>query len=418
MSQAPELSQATEKTALGEWITFALLAAFAAALLIFALLAHLDDPLYPTDLRAFYTVGTMLKHDLRCNVYTESAQQAIKNSLWGPWTERENYTHPPFESLLYWGLSYLPFRAAYVAWDLLNLVLLGWALYLLKPYAAHLDTGSRLTLALAVLCPLISTLREGQNLILLVLSCVGAFVCLKNRREVAAGCSLGAGLFRFQFVLPLLLIFAALKKWKIVLGIVLVGAILGLVSLALVGWAGIRHYIALLSALSTSTAFPALVPAMPNVRGFINVLFAGRLGPHYLTLLETAGLFVLLSWPILEWRRRGWDPDGKAFDLLFSLSIVVCVMTSHHLLINGLLLLIVPALLLLDYAAAAYPSGLRRWRLAAPLLLLFPMTIFLNLEVENRLGFLLPVILWLAFAISEEIPKAQKQTGGGERGRS
>jgi hypothetical protein len=53
-----------------------------------------------------------------------------------------------------------------------------------------------------------------------------------------------------------------------------------------------------------------------------------------------------------------------------------------------------------------------------PLLLLFPMTIFLNLEVENRLGFLLPVILWLAFAISKEIPKAQKQTGGGERGRS
>jgi hypothetical protein len=93
-------------------------------------------------------------------------------------------------------------------------------------------------------------------------------------------------------------------------------------------------------------------------------------------------------------------------------------MTSHHLLINGLLLLIVPALLLLDYAAAAYPSGLRRWRLAVPLLLLFPMTIFLNLEVENRLGFLLPVILWLAFAISKEIPKAQKQTGGGERGRS
>jgi len=209
-----------------------------------------------------------------------------------------------------------------------------------------------------------------------------------------------------------------LVSTAIVLGVALVGAVLGLVSLALVGWAGIRHYIALLSALSTSTAFPALVPAMPNVRGFINVLFAGRLGPHYLTLLETAGLFVLLSWPILEWRRRGWEPDGKTFDLLFSLSIVVCVMTSHHLLINGLLLLIVPALLLLDYAAAAYPSGLRRWRLAVPLLLLFPMTIFLNLEVENRLGFLLPVILWLAFAISKEIPKAQKQTGGGERGRS
>jgi hypothetical protein len=155
---------------------------------------------------------------------------------------------------------------------------------------------------------------------------------------------------------------------------------------------------------------------MPNVRGFVNVLLGGRIGPRYLTIVEVAVSLALLSWPILKWSRHGWNSDSKAFDLLFSLTVVVCAMVSHHSLINAPLVLTLPALLLLDRAAEAYPPGLRRWRLTASLILMLPITIFLNVEVRNKLAFLFPVILWFAFTISGEIPKSSGKAGGGELG--
>jgi hypothetical protein len=409
----PGLQQKT--TATRERIVFALLAASAGALLTLALLSHLHDSA-PPDMMTFYTSGTMLRRGLQSKVYDETSQITYQRQLFGPSVPTEVNPHPPFETLIFVPLTYLPFPTAYVLWGLLNLILLGWSLYLLKPFATHFDTESRVTLALAGLCPLISTLREGQDQILLVLVCVGAFICLKKRREFEAGAVLGAGLFRFQFVLPLLVIFVALRKWKIAVGTACVGAMLGLTSLVVFGWGGVRQYISLVESFARSAAMLRLVPAMPNVRGFVYILMAGRAEPRYMAALVAAGSLVLLAWPIIEWRRRPWDPGNRTFDLLFALSVVVSVMISYHLLVNGMLLLIVPALLLLNYTAGAYARGPRRWSSMLPLICLFLMTILLNLAAGNRLSFLFLPILWLAFVISGEISHAREQAGGGARG--
>ena len=398
-----------------ERIIFVLLAGFAVVLLLFTLVAHLKDGSSSSDLMGFYTAGTLLKRGLRSQVYDENAQLALQKSLFGRTVPVDVYDHPPFETLIYWALAYLPYSTAYVLWDLLNLVMLGWSLYLLKPYATHFDTGSRLTLTLAILCPLIATLREGQNQIVLLLTCVGAFVCLKKRREFAAGGLLGAGLFRFQFVVPFLLVFLALKRWRIIFGAASAAALLAVVSLALVGWAGIRDYVELLLTLSKGGAFPTLVPAMPNVRGFVDILLAGRVAQRYMIALVVAGSLALLAWPVIMWRWRNWDPGETAFDLLFSLSMVVCVMINYHSLIHSLIVLVLPALLFLDYTAAAHPKGFERWRPMLPLNLLFLMTVFLNVEGENRFSFLFVPILWFASVISGEIPPARPQAAAATR---
>jgi hypothetical protein len=91
-------------------------------------------------------------------------------------------------------------------------------------------------------------------------------------------------------------------------------------------------------------------------------------------------------------------------------------MTSHYLLIHSLVVLLLPALLILDYTAGAHPKGFGRWRPLLPLNLLFLMTVFLNVEGRNRFGFLFVPILWLAFVISAEVPRARELAGGGERG--
>jgi hypothetical protein len=397
-----------------EKVTFTLLAATALALLMLALAAHLQDN-SPPDLMAFYTAGTQLKNGLRSEVYNESAHMEFQKILFGRSVATDVYDHPPFETVVYWALAYLPFPVAYLLWDFLNLILLGWSLYLLRPHATHFDTGSRLALTAAGLCPLISTLREGQDQILLLFACVAAFVCLKKQREFAAGAWLGAGLFRFQFVLPLLLVFVGLKKWRIILGSALIGAAFGLLSVGVMGLDGIHDYISLVLRLAKTQAFPTLVPAMPNVRGFVYLLLGRKVNPAYIAVIVAVSSLALLAWPIMKWQRRRWDPGNRAFDLFFSLAVVVSVMISYHSLINGLLVLVLPALLLLDYAGATYAHTRRRWLMMLPLILMFVATILLNVAGGNRLSVLLVPILWFAFAISREIPSEQGQVKGGER---
>lgn len=408
-----QVSKRIEKTSLRQRITFGLLAASAVALLALALFAHIKDSSVSCDFITFYTAGTLLKQGLGSQLYDESAQLTFQRRFFGPKVISEVYIHPPFEALLYWPLAYLPYATAYLLWDLLNLVTLGWSLYLLKPYAVNLDTSSRLVITLAVLLPLISTLREGQNEILLLLACVGTFLCLKKRREIAAGGALAAGLFRFPFVLPLFLVFLVLRRWRVIVGAAAVSVILGLLSLALAGWVGILDYIKVLLTLSKSGAFPIGVPAMPTVRGFAEVCLGGKVRPPYLTALVVVCSLALLAWPVVKWHRRQWNPDDRAFNLLISLSVVVCLLISYHSLFYSLVVLCLPAVLLLDHTAGIYQGGLGRWSFMLPLIVLFLLTAFLSFAGRNYFSFLVLPILWWAVDISREIPRAREQVSRG-----
>jgi hypothetical protein len=394
-----------------ERITFALLAAFAAALLMVALMAHLKDRSSWSDFMGFYAAARIFTHGTRSDLYNPSLQMSYQQSNFGRIEPTLIYNHAPYEMLIFGPLAYLPYPVAFLVWDLLNLVLLATSLYLLKPYAANFDTASRLFLTLVMVYPLLSTLREGQDSIPLLFAFCVAFVGLKNDNEFAAGCAVATGFYRFQFVLPFLLIFLVLKRWKFVLGALTVGIGLGLLSLALIGWTGARTYVESLLTVTRQGQHYVPTIGMPNVRGFIEAVFAGRVGHSYLGVLVAVGSVALIAWPIRKWAKLAWDPGQKTFDLVFSLSVVVSFLVSYHSFMHNLIFLALPILLLLDYCAASGRTALSRRGLILPLILLFVMTLFLNVAGGNRFAFLFVPLLWLAFAISEEIPRARQQVG-------
>jgi hypothetical protein len=400
-----------KKSTLAEKVAFALLTSMAAALLLTALVAHLKDSASSSDFMGFYTAGNILKQSLRSRLYEYGLQLSFQQRLFGRTVPINVYDHPPFEALLFLPLAYLPYSVAHISWDLLNLLVLAWSLYQLKPYVINLDTESRLVLAAVMAFPLISTLREGQDAILLFCAYVMGFVALKKNKEFTAGCALGAGLFRFQFVLPFLVVFLLRKRWRLILGVTTVGAILAVVSFALVGWAGLQGYIRLLFAIGKRRAFPTLVPAMPNVRGFVNVVLGDRVGDWYVSSLVVLISLALLGWTVRKWSRPAWNPTGSSFNLLFSFNVVVTIMLSYHSLIHSLLLLTLPALLLLDYCAAIYSAGMSRWRPILPLILFILMTTYLLTAGGNRFGFLFATILWFAACISAEISRCEEIGG-------
>jgi hypothetical protein len=404
------------KTAIRERITFALLAAFAVALLTFALVAHLQDTSSWDDLMGFYTAGRVFREAPQSRLYDPQVEMYYQQKTFGRVSELRVYDHTPVEILVFWPLSYLPYWAAYLSWDFLNLALLGWSLCLLKPYAGNLDTAARLILTAVIAYPLISTLREGQDSIPLLLAFSVAFVSLKKGNQIAAGCALGAGLCRFQFVLPCLLVFLARRRWRVLLGALAAGGGLGVLSVALVGWNGVRSYVKWLLTVTKYGRYYVPTIGMPNVRGFAEALLANRVGHGYLNVLVAASSFILVGWVIRKWGRADWDPGKKAFDLLFSLNLVVSLLVAYNSFMHNLILLALPVLLLLHYCAGSSRFGLARWRLVLPLILLILMTCLLNLEGGNRFTFLFMPLLWLALAISREIPPAREQAGGGGSG--
>jgi hypothetical protein len=392
-------------TSLKQKIALGLMALFSTTLFMLALVLRLKDPRDPgrADFMGFYVAGRILNEGPRPQLYNTALQLSLRERLFGPAMPVDVYLHPPFEALLFSPLARLPYPVAYILWDLANLLMLAACVYLLRPFALHLNTESRLLLTLAMLYPLISTFGEGQDSIMLLLLYVLAFINLKKGRDIWAGCALGASLFRFPLAIPLLLVFVVRKRWRVVLSASILGALLGAVSLALLGWTGIRTYAHLLLTLTGATYTAA--PQMPTVRGFLDTLLASRVPERPLSLLVALSSLALLAWLLQKWRNRSWNPAGRSFDLLFSLSLVVAFMLSFHSLIHTLMVLALPVLLLLDDWAASRKTGIRRWLTVAPLILLIVTAVLVNEMTVNSFTYLFPSILLFAFAISAEISR-------------
>jgi hypothetical protein len=393
---------------LKQTVALGLMAVFAVALLMGSLVLRLKDPAGRADFMSFYVAGRILNEGPRSELYNTNLQLSLRGRLFNPETPVDVYLHPPFETLVFAPLALLPYSAAYLLWGLANLLMLAACVYLLRPFGPDLDTESRLLLVMALLYPLISTLGEGQDSILLLLLYTLAFINLKKENDFAAGCILGASLFRFQIALPLLVLFLVRKRWRVLLGVSGVGVFLGAVSLAILGWMGTWDYIRLLLTLTRGTYALAAVPAqMPTLRGFLDTMLAGRVGERPLTLLVILSSLALLAWLLQKWRNRSWDSVGKSFDLLFSLSLVVAFMISFHSLVHTLMVLALPMLLLLEHWAATRRAGLRHWLAVAPLMLLFVTAVFVNAVTINSFTYLFPAILLFAAAISAEIPRLE-----------
>jgi hypothetical protein len=384
-------------------IALGLMVLLSAAVLMVGPVLRLKDPADSgrADFMGFYLGGTIVNHGPRSELYDEAFQLALRQRLFGPRVGVDVYLHPPFEALFFSPLARLPYPAAYLLWDLMNLMMFAACLYLLQRSALHFDADSRLIFTLALAVPLISTLGEGQDSILLLLLYVSAFVNLKKGRDFWAGSALGASFFRFQLAIPFLLVFLALRRWRVVLGASAVSLFLGVLSLFLVGWRGMERYGQLLIARTGGTYSPAA--QMPTVRGFIDTVVAGKVNEGLSTILVIVTSLALLGWLLGKWRGRSWDPAAGTFDLLVSLSLVVAFLLSFHSLVHTLVVLALPMVLVLDHWAARPTHGLWRWLTVAPLILLFMTAVLVSLVTVNSFTYLFPAVLLFAFAISREI---------------
>jgi hypothetical protein len=307
-------------------------------------------------------------------------QFALQRSFAPEVKHRENalpFNHPPFEALLFVPLAGLPYVAAYLVWAAFNIALILGFWTLLRPRLPSLHNllpGLPLLTMFAFL-PVTMALLQGQDSILLLFLYGLAFSALSTGRAFVAGVCLALALFKFQLVLPFVVVLLVRRQWKTVAGFSFAALVLLLVSAAVVGWNGVMAYPRFVLRLNQSAAQAGIDPrGMPNLRGLV----AGSL---HLGGLPAILLIVTLSIALVALAVRWWRVEaGQKFELGFSLCLAVTTMISYHLLVHDLSVLMLPILLIAELLLAGQIVGEARRLLVAALTVLLLTPVYAVLQ--------------------------------------
>jgi hypothetical protein len=361
-----------------------------------------------TDFSVLYTAGTILRQGLGQRLYDRQVQYEVQEGFTGHLGFRRGplpFIHPPFEGLFFWPLSWLRYRTAFLVWDAVSLLmLLGSAI----PLRSCIEEFRALALWKFMVCalaffPVVMCLLQGQDSILLLLFCSLALRAMKRKSDVLAGCWLALGSFKFQFTVPIVVLFFLWRRRRVALGFLPIALILVLVSVGISGFRSLIDYPQFaFRVVETQGLGGVPLSLLPNLHGLVvgwSGIPSGWPGIA-IALAASALLFVFAT-------ARGEMADafsGDDFDLQFSLAVVVTVLVAWQTNIHDLCLLTLPLILLISYGLRHRDSGRSRFHLLYPALPLlvgpFWMILWLPLGRVNLVA--IPMIWW-AWKIGEEL---------------
>ena len=365
------------------------------------------------DFTIFYSAAKIVRQGLGHRLYDVRTQYRIQQGFAPAANIRKGplpYNHPPFEVLVFFPFSLLPYFVAYVLWGLVSFFILLLLFFLLRPHISilrHLSVAHWLLASLGFF-PTFFALLQGQDTILLLLIFTQVFIFLKGEREFAAGCWLGLGLFRFHLVLPLMLVLLLDGRKKAFVGFLVVALILGMISVAMVGAEASWNYPGSVWRMEQVMDRPgSVVPiGMPNLRGLLERPLTRLVSRSFSDVLLALVSVALVLLTAFLWNTAA----ASTFNLRFSLCLIATVLVSYHTFAYDLSLLMLAIALVADYLEAG--GGMHGWTrvaLLGPVLLLFltPLHLFLAFHAQ-RYGLMAVVLSFWLGAVAWEISSQGK----------
>jgi hypothetical protein len=255
------------------------------------------------------------------------------------------FNHLPYELLLLLIPAKFSFPVAHSLWAATNILLLAVILLRLSPFV---EGRHRWLFALMLFAyfPTLTALKMGQDSVITTFLLVETFVSLKRNRYAIAGGLLALGLYKPQFVLPMVGIFLLHRRWSSIFGFLFTGLLLGVLSLAMVGWNGLLGLFSLWLPMTQRghVVWPEL---MTNLRGLMYMILdlGGLSGAtNILTLAFSILVYVitLRLWP------RSADERNELFDLRFALAVAMTALVSFHSYSYDGTLLAIPLIIMLN----------------------------------------------------------------------
>ncbi len=364
---------------------------------------------YP-DFTVFYTAATILREGFGHQLYDEHVQYEVQKSSVGQIPSRHGplpYIHPPFEALIFVPLSWLPYAQAFAVWDLLNLIaLFGIALLLRRSVnTLRLIPPWEFVIGSLAFFPVFGCFLQGQDSILLLLLCVLGFNSLMRESDLLAGCWFALGAFKFQFIIPIVLLLVIWKRRRVAIGFAVVSVVLVLISAGLAGWRSLLLYPEFVLQITKTPSLGGVAAGFaPNLRG----LALGLLSPFSKTAGTVVGLLSsVLLFLFAATRVRGTSRP-QSLELQFSLAIVVSGLAGWQTNMHDLSLLVLPLVLITDYYVRVLTQEPRRRLLWLPVLpvLISPLWIVLWL-VGSAVNLMAIPLLWWVWEIGKEVSRDQ-----------
>ena len=363
------------------------------------------------DFRQLYVAGYMVRTGHRTQLYDYAAQAYFQNTLVSNDERALPFIRPAYQALMFVPFSLLPYRTAYLGFLLLNLLLLALAFLMLQPRLRGLSRvwpGLPPALFLGFY-PVALALMQGQDSILLLALLAAALVSLERNRDLTAGALAGVGLFKFQIVVPIVLLFLLWRRWRFVKGFMFSAILVGLLSFITSGWAETVVFVhsllsvgAGLPAVPGEINFPLRINIMANLRGLIYGLASLRVPQRWLQVTT----LLLSSIVVISVRPRGRQQRGG--DALV-LAITAGVVVSYYLFIHDLSILLIPIVLTLDRFISRNGTGEPFGRAAAAisaLLFVAPMCIFV---IPAHFYLVSVLICAFLFVLMKRLPEQSRQ---------
>ncbi len=309
-----------------------------------------------SDFMSYYSALRLIYIGHGSSIYTFSALHHLQVGLMYPLTMPNGfqpyYLYPPYFALILAPLAALPFDAAYLVWTALNCLLLICSLYLLEQYCG-LGKRAALALRLASVCflPVFVTLLQGQVSILLLLLLVLVFFALRRgtRGEILAGVLLACALIKPQYVVPVLLVLALRRQWRLLGSFMATAAVLFGLPMLIFGPSISGGYLRALHAASSWSMHAQYIGFGPEG----NQSFAGA-AQQLLPALPATIAFATLCLLVLG--LLGWVAlRAPNQEVALGMAVVVALLISPHVFIYDLALLLLPAVIVLRYRPPAFP---------------------------------------------------------------
>jgi len=282
------------------------------------------------DFGMFYSTALLLRQDPG-RLYDPTIQTEFLHAVTGL-TGQKHYlpfAYPPFVALLFTPFTAVSFKSAYFLLLGLNGLLLVFTLRLLSRKLGYReDQTSTLLVAAGAMLPLYAALLLGHLTIVGLLLLSLFIIDLFNGHRWRAGLWTALLLYKPLFVpIPLLMLIWK-KQWRAMLVYLTGSAILGGVSLLLVGWAGLEANFAMLKVMTSEYL-------LPRTQSLWRIIF--WLGWGHIAWLVVVAAVISVLWAAiaLHWEKH-WTMAGamlaillippylQYYDLALGLTAIAC----------------------------------------------------------------------------------------------
>jgi hypothetical protein len=343
---------------------FALLTLILAGLFAIPLLWPLlsTSPVTPAW-SSYYIGGAMVAHGLGSQLADVRQQTHLWQAVGLEGKEALPFIAPPYLTILLSVFGLLPYTASALAWALLNLIVILFVIGQINREVARYSTVRLLWLDLGIVLfvPLVTNIVVLQISLVLMLAVWMSWQALAHYAEWQAGLWLSLFWIKPHLLIVPFVLLVFKRRWRVLGPIIMIGGVLGMLSLWLLGRDGLEAYVQLLATHSGWEYNPDIRwPQMTtSLSGFLQVTLISE-SFSFVPLAQSlwlAGTLAALALLLAAWRGP-WDPTAERFLLQWGLLWATTVFTTPHGYAYELVLLVPPFALAFTHLRGAHRDRL------------------------------------------------------------